>query len=78
MPTVLNDMSDIVDLIGGQLRQLIEAEEKRLLEEKELLQIVYQESTGTPFSSKSATDLTSLFATTFIDELVPALSSTVE
>lgn len=74
----LSDMSDVIDLIEGELKPAMDLEEKRLTEEALLLKTVYEGVTGTTFSDKSAVTLAEAFTAQFITDLLPSVSTTVD
>lgn len=74
----VSDMSDLIDLIETELQTALDAEEKRLLEERELLKVVYEGVTGTSFSDKTSATLASSFTAAFITDLAVNVSDVVD
>lgn len=74
----LGDLKDLVDLIDVRLREALDAEEKRLLGEKALLQEIYEQVTGSSFEQKAATDLTVIWVASLLKDLAPDLYANVE
>jgi hypothetical protein len=77
MANEVNDMEDVISLIEGDLKKLLDEEEALLLDEKALLLLVYSELTDGKSADKTATALTTLYTTAFIEELIPELSAAV-
>jgi hypothetical protein len=76
-PNQTSDLSDLISEIEEILRVQLDEEEKRLLTEKKLLTVILEESAPASFTEKAATDLTSLFTTSFIQDFVPTLNTVI-
>lgn len=73
-----NDMSDVIELLENSLRSAIDREEKRLLEERALLQTVYQRAVGSPYADRGPIRAAQTYTSSFISDLIPTLKKTLE
>jgi hypothetical protein len=71
-----SDLEEVIAVIAGDLRVALELEEMRLLEQKELLTVIFEELDDS-FITKSATDITETFTSSFVQDFVPTLNTAI-
>ena len=73
----LSDLSDLVGQLEGEIKEELDNEEKRLLQERDLLKEIYTQVVG-EFTEKSATDLTTLYVVSLVRDLAPDVYAAIK